>query len=215
MTSNDNAAAGLARTELTVTGMNCSNCARHVTEALLSVTGVDRADRHAGDPARFHSLAAGAAADVAAWCKPSSEPDLTRNQGACAPPNSQSPTFSARCHHAIHRFKCHSRGPLFAVIVGFVRLGFEWLRRQNPARWTACTSAATSAAAPAAQRMEARRVSSVTTARSTPVTLNRASVTWARALLQFMPVTVNSVRASPAAALSFDVIAGKSEPPRI
>jgi Cu+-exporting ATPase len=31
-------------TELRVTGMNCASCARHVTEALQSVTGVDRAE---------------------------------------------------------------------------------------------------------------------------------------------------------------------------
>ncbi|HEY3913421.1 MAG TPA: HAD-IC family P-type ATPase, partial [Verrucomicrobiae bacterium] len=32
------------QTELVVTGMNCANCARHVTEALQGVAGVDRAD---------------------------------------------------------------------------------------------------------------------------------------------------------------------------
>jgi len=66
MTSNDNAAAGLARTELTVTGMNCSNCARHVTEALLSVTGVDRAVVTLETRRASIRWAAGAAADVAA-----------------------------------------------------------------------------------------------------------------------------------------------------
>jgi Cu+-exporting ATPase len=37
------------RTDLIVTGMNCANCARHVTEALLHVPGVDRAEVSLGE----------------------------------------------------------------------------------------------------------------------------------------------------------------------
>jgi Cu+-exporting ATPase len=37
------------QTDLVITGMNCANCARHVTEALQSVAGVDRAEVFLGE----------------------------------------------------------------------------------------------------------------------------------------------------------------------
>jgi len=39
----DAVAGGTAVSEFTITGMNCNNCARHVTEAIQSVPGVTSA----------------------------------------------------------------------------------------------------------------------------------------------------------------------------
>src|SRR5437762_6721209 len=40
----DAVAGGTAVSEFTITGMNCNNCARHVTEAIQKVPGVTSAD---------------------------------------------------------------------------------------------------------------------------------------------------------------------------
>ncbi|MES1181131.1 MAG: heavy metal-associated domain-containing protein, partial [Verrucomicrobiota bacterium] len=55
-----------AVTELSVTGMTCDNCARHVTETLQGVTGVRSASVNLHAKHASVRWAAGVAADVAA-----------------------------------------------------------------------------------------------------------------------------------------------------
>src|SRR5262245_39355950 len=116
-----------ARTELTVSGMNCGNCVRHVTEALQGVNGVASASVSLETNRATIRWAPGGSEDASLLIQ------AVKGAGYHATPFEESHQDGAE--HTAHKENLWSNNVVLGIAPTVLMMVGEWALRLSDRRW--------------------------------------------------------------------------------